>query len=229
MVGDELPMNPKGRKAIPVRARILGLAVATLLVGAVVVYGASADDAPTGPASTVPTLRVVPASLAQQYGVFRRATDASDSLANKIAPDSDYVTQLGLNPALARRIATAADVPTDVWIAPTVDAACVFVQLRGAISPASTCGNATSDPYRSADSYTSRDGSTVDVVGLVRDGVESVTVVLADGTKMEVPVADNLYVAHLSGPPSTVQLTDPQQGTVTVPVAGYGPDAAPLR
>lgn len=212
------------------RARIVVGAAAVLLGGGVAVFSASADDTPADSVSTVPALRAVPADLAEQYGVFRRATDASDSLASKIAPDSAYATQLGLNPALARSIATAPGVPTKVWVAPITEGACVFVQLRGAVSPGSTCGSTvTSDPYSSADSYTSRDGSTVDVVGMVHDGVKAVTVVLGDGSKVDVPVVDNVYVAHLGSAPREVQLTDPAAGAVTVPVAGYGPDAAPVR
>lgn len=212
------------------RARVILVSLAVLLTGGIVVYGASADDQPADSVSTVPMLGAVPSSLATEYGVFRRTTTANDSLAKVVSADSDYVTQLGLNPRLARRIPTLPGVSTLVWLAPTANGSCLFVQQADAIGPGGSCGTEmTSNPYGSADSYTSRDGSFVDVVGLVGDGVKAVTVVLADGSQTEVPVADNVYVAQLSSAPSEVQLTDPEQGAVTVPVAGYGPDATALR
>jgi len=46
--------------------------------------------------------------------------------------------------------------------------------------------------------------------------------VFADGTTAELAVADNVYAFHVEKKPKEVRLVDPEQGRVTVPIAGYG-------
>jgi hypothetical protein len=199
--------------------------VAVLGVTSVAALAASDDGNPgTGervarPAVLVP--RVMPSALASGYSIFRRQAGASESLGRYVAPDSDYVTELGLNPSLARRVATGPGFPTKLWIAPTADGTCLFILPSDAIGPGGNCGSEmTDDPYLSADSSTNLDGS-IDVIGMVRDGVDAVEVELEDGGVQRVQVADNVYAAHLGEAPKAVHVVDPEQGDVSVHIAGF--------
>lgn len=204
------------------RTTIAGIVAGTLLAGTSVAAYAATSDPVGGGADARPSVpQEVPAALAHDFGVFRRAVAPSESLARYVGPDSDYVTKLGLNPALARRVATDSGFVTKVWIAPTADGTCRFVLPADAVGPGGSCGSAmTAAPYASADSSTNLDGS-IDVVGLTYDGVKDATIALDGGKTVTVPVLDNVYAAHLTSAPRGVRLTDPERGEQTVHVAGY--------
>jgi hypothetical protein len=165
--------------------------------------------------------QAMPAELSRDFAVFRRATRASESLEKYVGPNSDYVTKLGLNPSLARRITTTPGFPTKLWLAPTADGTCLMILPSDAIGPGGNCGpEMTDDPYLSADSSTNLDGS-IDVIGMVHDGVDAVTLVFKDGDREEVPVADSVYAAHVTKTPRDVRIVDPKTGPATVKIAGY--------
>jgi hypothetical protein len=196
-----------------VSSTALAAAVARLTAGA----GAPGTGAPvvqTIPKIAVPKIAAVPASDAARFAILRAPRAAADAIAPLHAGSGPF----GANPALARAVreprgglsfglvsvvpargAVCLRVPVgrlvaQWWCQPT--AAALRGGLLGAVRPAG--------PLRASSQL---------IVGLVPDGVRSVTVTAAHGVRRVLAVRRNVYDAQIFAP-ETVTIELPAGRTV---------------
>ncbi len=133
------------------------------------------------------------------------------------APGLQVEESRKLTPPPARalaRAATSGDVEPEqpdasVFLVPKDDGSqCLIAYLADIDQVSGNCGY----PAEAAEGRfvitQSRDGVEAGIFGLMPDGIDSVTIDLADGTSAEVPVVDNAYLAQFDRPTAGVRWID---------------------
>jgi hypothetical protein len=156
--------------------------------------------------------------LARDFALFRRPVTKDDypDVGRAIAE-----TQ-GLARALTRRVASPAP-EVQAWIAPTATGVCLLMLHPGYESAGGGCSD-TYAPASAGELFQAQvDGKHVDVIGLVPDGVSSVTITLDDGSVEQLSVRENVYAARFEHGTEEVRFEGPDGGRVVVDAR------APLR
>lgn len=220
--------------------RLLALAlVGAAAVTAVVLLGggdatSAADPEPSGPTVNPITPPGTPAELAAQFAsgfALLRAPGGSSIPATVGVddPSLDVADARQLTPPSAGTLArTAGDatpgVPdATVWVAPREDGSqCLLAYLHEEESLGGACiwpQDALAGRFVMTQSVTGQDAS---LYGLMPDGVDSVTVELADGSTAELPVVDNTYMAQFDQPTASITWIDGDGVEQTEPIASGG-------
>ncbi len=159
----------------------------------------------TGSYSTTPVEQVDPAQR-QSFGLLRRSQRASDRLsrADNSLLDSDgyFTTKYGANLALARTVGSGSSTRGRIMVIPAREFICVLVPD----GHGNAGGGCQRTGYAEAGGlWTTHSGDKSQapgeefLVGLVPDGVTSVTVTAADGSQRSLAVNDNVYAGSVSG------------------------------
>ncbi|MDW5592890.1 hypothetical protein VSS74_00975 [Conexibacter stalactiti] len=206
--------------------RLLALLACAAIVAAFVALTgggtAHSEDAPTAapqpahsydpqpPAAVVAELE---AEFEEQFALLREpGGDAIPATTHIDDPRLDVAESRQLTPPPAARLAGEGDVEAPeaiVFVTPKADGSqcllAVFPELHG---PGQTCAFAD----QAADGYFlltySPDNVITELYGLMPDGVDEVTVDLADGSSVTLPVISNGYLARFDQPTVAVNWTD---------------------
>jgi hypothetical protein len=215
-LGDELARvahqdQARRRSLGRVRLRPAVLAgAATLAMGAAAGAASGVIDLPGGESGFVPrtaTARFAP-SLVEHVSVLGRARTGADSMgdaaARVVGADGPApASSLRVHPPAPPAHAHARPTELTVWLLPTVSGAVnIQVLAPGAEGP---MRGFTADAQLIG-SGRARINVEHDVLGIVPDGVSAVTIVLRGGERVQLPVADNVYGAHLGAPAVDVEL-----------------------
>jgi len=187
----------------------------------------------------------VTSAQSAHLGILRRPRVASDAL---LPADAFSVTHTpmaanGVNPSLSRRVEGFAS--GAAWVIPGNGMVCLMASNAQGLAMVSerlppgsamprriarvpgangAAGCATdsnaSKGWSAGTGGTSESPGMIFTAGIVPDGVSSVTVRLASGGSLSLPVHENIYMAEIHGWPSSVSFTGPT-GIVTI---GNGPD-----
>jgi hypothetical protein len=193
---------------------LVAAAVTALVIGVALAFagGAETEDAPGAGAETdrVVVDALAP-GLADLVTAFRRRQSAED-----ILPGGDPVEALkqigdaqpGEAPTLARRLQPMGGGHVYVW--PMADGVCA--QWDSAI----TCGtipDLRDDGALLGFTYTGGESARWDLLALVNDGIDKISIRLKNGQQVTPAVADNSVLVTLSVPPVEVRWMKPD-GTV---------------
>jgi hypothetical protein len=195
-----------------------------------------------------PAVAITPAQSAK-LGILRRPRVASDALLPWDAFSATHTPMAanGVNPSLSRRAEGFAS--GAAWVIPgngTICLIAVNVQGLAMASEQLAPGSTTPSPVARIHGADGATGCTTDsnaakgwsagtggthespgmtfTAGIVPDDVTAVTVSLAGGGPLSLPVHENVYMAEVHGWPSSVSFTGPA-GPVTI---GNGLEPAPL-
>jgi hypothetical protein len=221
--GSSAPRVPPASARSAGWTRSLALRAAGVLVVSVAAAAglSSALSAGTGtpvvrPRAALPEVRTVPAAEAAAFAILRQPLHASDAFA-QIHPGAGPD---GANPNLARTLrepagglsaGTVSVVPADGWVCLRVP----FVGIRAAQWWCQTLAQARAGrllmalrpagPLRASDQL---------LIGLVPDGVRSVTITAAGGVRRVVAVRENVYDTQIYTP-RTIAIDLPRRGTLS--------------
>ncbi|MFL5817898.1 MAG: hypothetical protein ACJ76L_09880 [Conexibacter sp.] len=207
---EDIARARRARRPVRVRTLVLAALASLALVGAA---GAATGLVPLpghGP-DFVPreaTGHFSPA-LAARVSVLERARTQADSM----GPAAAFVAGPdGAAPGSSLRVAVpppAAGTPDasamvlPVWLLPTANGGVSMqVLAKGADGPAS--GFAAD--LRMVEQGHARMSVNRDLMGLAPDGVDHVDVLLRDGTRLSLPVVQNVFGAHLDEPVQSVEM-----------------------
>lgn len=200
--------------AMTSRKLLLGCLVA-LIVGGISVGAIAQSGEEPGPVPG-PEPAVQSASQAGDLGIFKQPRSAADELPARVRGAVETSRTLGANPDLSVRLGEAAG--RVLYALPARDSVCLV--LTHPDGPSMSCqetdaivsgtnGPALSLIYDEATFYAA-----------VPDGVESVTLHLASGKTVNVPVQNGGYIVqvNVNEKPQTVSYDGPN-GTVTQPAS----------
>jgi hypothetical protein len=210
--------------------RRLPLLAAAVVVAATLTLGsdrpAQSEEAPAAASRDAderpyvqPPATIVAASqatFADQFALLRQPGGEEIPATTHI---SDAALDVGdsrlLTPPPARR-QTGGDADFEppeavVFVTPRADGSqCLLAVVEGYHGPSQTCSFA----HQAVDGYflmtTSEDNVTSEIYGLMPDGVEEVTVLLADGDSATLPVVENGYMARFDQPTQEISWIDPE-------------------
>jgi len=219
-----LPQAPSAGSSRSLALRALGV----LIVSAAIAVAVTALTSGAGPASpaapipqpvhaAVPEIRAVPPSAAAAFAILRRPRTAADDF-REIRPGAG---PFGANPALARTALAPARpggvVPRLVSVVPAAGNVCL--RILEAVPVAQWWCAPTARARRGGlivtllpPAPTPRAASTQFVIGLVPDGVRSVTIAGLRGGGHKVAVRRNVYATALYEP-QTISFKIPGRGT----------------
>jgi hypothetical protein len=153
---------------------------------------------------------VVPPRQAAAFAILRRPATASDALPASMLPEQ-FIRIYGANAALARRVEGLPQ-GVDAWLVPGNGSLCLVTNDGASCGP-----DATLIKYGLAAESGSGSGAQ-SVTGIVPDGVTSVTITLANGSRQDTTVVDNGYAAtaDAASPIARFALNTPA-GQVSIP------------
>jgi hypothetical protein len=190
-----------------------------------------------------PEMVMTPAQTAY-LGILRRSRGPSDTL---LAWDAFSITHSpmaasGVNPALSRRVEGISS--GAAWVIPGNGVVCLIGDNAQALAMSfhqTSSGDAATTPparvpgangatgcmpdadasrgWSAGTSSTAETPGTIFTAGLVPDGVNEVSVNIAAGPSLSLPVHENVYMAEVHGWPASVSFSGPE-GAVTI---GNGP------
>lgn len=206
--------------------RLLALIACAIVVAALVALTgggtAHSEDAPTAAAQPAnshdarPSAAVVAeleAEFEEQFALLRQPGGDDIPATTNVDDDSlDIAASRQLTPPPAARLAGDDDVEEPealAFVTPKDDGSqCLLVVRPGAYGPGQTCAFAD----QAVDGYFlltySPDNVTSELYGLMPDGVDEVTVDLADGSSVTLPVISNGYMGRFEQPTVAVSWTD---------------------
>lgn len=157
-------------------------------------------------------------SLVAHFSVFRRARSAVKSEALPAGPPASLSAMpWGLDVANARFVQIGDPVGANgVWVVPGSRGLCIIDPTNGG-----TCGGLSgpASPDSGGFRVTSSTETAETVTGLAPDGNSTVSVALADGNTMTVPVVNNIYSVTLNGSTATaVTVRDASGNATTFPL-----------
>jgi hypothetical protein len=209
--------------------KVLPAAALTLLVCAGVGGIASAGNSDRGVSDYDREGRrvaAIPPNQAQQFGELRRAPRSDDalpaSMKQTLAADPTVESRWGANIGLARR----AGVKT--WLIPGDGVVCAVVgsHIDG------TFGLTCAAPDEISRGYLQHtevdDGGNGVLTGVLPDGVDSVDIVLKDGSSETVKVQHNTYQTAIDDQVKTVEFVDPAGVKRSLPLEWVPPTADPV-
>jgi hypothetical protein len=206
------PLVPQ-RRAL----RLLGVVLAAALCGplalaAVALSSTGAGDATPPGAGGQQASAPSPADTAA-FAILRRAATPAD--ATQPRTPVQFSGASGANPSLARRAAGLGEAAA--WVVPGSGSVCLISESQNGLE-----GGAACMPDEAADAgqlvqLASSEAAPGQVLlsGLVPDGVSSVTVGLADGSRSVLAVHEDVYAAELRGSVREVQFTS-RRGAVVL-------------
>lgn len=188
------------------------LTVAAVLATTAIAVGGGSDDAgppPDRPAWTeAPRADAVPPGLAERFAVLRRPRNARDELQGEVGrvTAAHSTESFGANVHLARRVA---DAHGGLFLVPGRTGACLVSADGG-----TTCNAIESAREMQVLGTTTGIGhgfsdGEYNVAGIAVDGVDSVTLHMADGRALDLPVANNVYTTDVKGEPESVEWDGP--------------------
>jgi hypothetical protein len=197
--------------------------VATLTAGPAT--GSSPSSPPT--AARLPEIRAIPSAESTPFAILRRERAATD----RFAAIRSGAGPFGANPALARSVAlpSAPLAPRLVSVVPANGSVCLRILLARDLAswqcqPASRADRGALRvvlgpvaPRRAGAPLSPSPAGEGFVLGLVPDGVPTVTITAAHGLTRTIAVHSNVYAAQVHAP-KTIALTLPGHRTVSYPV-----------
>lgn len=184
----------------------LAIAFVFTAIGGGALFGSVAlsQDAQHPPdRSARPMIGEMPQDLAQSFEVLRRDRTADDNLPGRLpeAGQSGEQTQLGVNPGLARRVATTPD-DGAVYVIPGRDEACV-ITTRHDMPMAMGCAVTARFRVRGVwlTQAMSRTADGRRVQGVVPDGVSRIRITRAEQDAVDAAVSDNGFSLDVQGQP----------------------------
>jgi hypothetical protein len=186
-------------------ARSLLVGVVAFGVGASVTAAAPGGDSPSTTFAPETPVSSIPATESRDFGILRQDQEPGDAF------DTAPATPAGANPELARSVQVPkSDLSTGrVWVVPADGAICLRVldPVTGDGWACATTTNADAGALIGAMQPAPGDNTPAFVHGLAPDGVTEVTLTGTGGTRVDVPVTDNVYAITLNAPPATVTYT----------------------
>jgi hypothetical protein len=140
-----------------------------------------------------PKVTEVPADQANSFAILRRPQVDNDQIPEHAWPrfEGGRIRELGVNPALARRVVTALG---EAWVIP--GNGYVAMDVGGM-----TANRTEHAARRGMITWTSRAPDHQNLVhGLVPDGVDEVTLLASNGATTAAVVTENVYGTVLDGP-----------------------------
>ena len=202
-------------RSLPLRAAVVLVVSAAAATGIGSALSSGGAAAPPRPHAPLPEVRAVPAAEASGFGVLRRPLRSSDAFA-QIRPGAGPE---GANPNLARTLREPAGGLSagSVSVVPADGAVCLRVPFAGVTAAQWWCqalAQARAGRLVVAMRPPGRlRASNQLLVGLVPDGVRSVTVSAAGGVRRVVAVHENVYDTQIYAP-TTIAMTLPSRGAV---------------
>jgi hypothetical protein len=208
---DDMPIEIPGRRSwlrslaarsplATAGAAVVGLAGVGIAVAATVTGGVTPAQFNQGqraqPAASVP------AAASSSFSVLGSSVTASDALPSAYVAshqNSALVGELGANLKLAHLVPGVT--PGAVWVVPTDSGVCLIVSQynNGQITGAGCMGEASAADGKLVFQAGSTQGSAGEfVAGLVPDGVDSVSLTLANGESKTLAVHDNVYATSVT-------------------------------
>lgn len=149
-------------------------------------------------------IRRVPRLLVAHFGLFRhRRTHIASALPTQV---SELLAPMpwGLNLALTQTTQTNGG---SVWVSPGNGVLCVTAAPDGSDTPlGASCSTYSAAVIGDAYLIAGRVGQPTLVAGIAPDGVANVVVTRADGTKLSLPVTNNVYSGTVAGFVSNVDV-----------------------
>jgi hypothetical protein len=201
------PPATSGRRSWYRRRGTALVAVCALLGGGGVAVGLIGRASPghVPPHPSAPEATAIDSAATSAFSILRRAQGNADAIPTNIPVAFSGAS--GANLALARR-APLSD-GSDVWIVPGRGSICILAR-----EPARGLGGASCQTDKAATEgqlYTasgSRSSNSEFLTGLAPDGVQTVTVIGRDGSKMSVPTSEGVYSTTLQGVAGAVEFDD---------------------
>ncbi len=203
------PAGPS--RSLALRAALVCLACAGLAAAVANLSAGSGPSAPSVPATAsanaAPELSAVPTAEAAAFGILRRPRTAADAF-RQIRPGTG---PLGANPALARTALAAASraplLPRLISVVPAATGVCLRVLEAPGYAqwwcmPTARATRGSLIVALLAPSPTPRQASRQFVLGLVPDGVATVTIQTAGGVGHKIAVRSNVYATAVFRPVS---------------------------
>lgn len=200
---------------------VLASTCGVALAGAV--SAGSGTDGPVPPASEAPPANSVEPTLSAAFALLRRTQTQADAIpASTVA----FSQASGANPLLARRVSDGQG--AEAWLVPGNATACILARvprygIGGAVCMPVSSARAGQLDVQSASSQLP--GSEL-VAGAMPDGVESVTLHLADGSSVEAAVREDTYLALVRGAVNSITASGPEGPIAT---EGMSASSASLR
>jgi hypothetical protein len=220
-------MSPSSSPHFTVIARLLALVALVGMIAAAILFSGSntaqSADAPTAaPQPADPTVYVQPPpeTVADREAAFERHFAKLREPGGDSIPATSEIHDAALDvggsrqlssPSATRLASEGAEQPdATVWVTPRADGSqCLLAQLPESGGPSQACAM----PEQAVDGYfvmtQSRDDTHAEIYGLMPDGVERVTVRLADGTTSTLPVVENAYMAQYEQMTLSISWQDP--------------------
>ena len=155
------------------------------------------------PAGTAPAAEVV-----ARFAVLGQSRTADDGLGDRSQgglAGHFFADQTHLGAKLAPVAGSGRAAESNIYVAGGLgDTVCVLLLPTGASGPTGECLAPRLAEAGRAVMTLEHGSQEVEIAGVVPDGVETVTVTLAAGQRVELPVRGNLYSALLPGPTATV-------------------------
>lgn len=166
--------------------------------GSIVSDPPSQSEPPSLVASRKPPVQNVSRDLTSSLAVFRRGAEDTDALPPRLQSMVEAsIPEAGANGALARRAVVKAS-GTSVYLVPSQDGLCLVTsngsQLFCSQQAAVLTGRATS----STDCSPTLPRDVVEIAGILPDGASDASVILSNGTRKQLSVARNAYIAQFS-------------------------------
>jgi hypothetical protein len=215
-------MSPSNRSHFTIVSRLVALVALLAAVTAVLTFMGNdpAHSATEGAPANDPSVSAQPtaAEVAEREALFvenfaRLSGPVADDIpatANVVDEAIDLGSSRRLEPVAARRLAgeDAAAPEAAVWVAPREDGTQCLVALMSEEGGGYGCATPQQAVGGSLMMTLSRDDSHAEIYGLLPDGVDSVTVTLADGTASTLPVVDNTFMARYDQMTSSIAWLD---------------------
>ena len=207
------PARHLRRRAVVTAASIVCVLALTGGI-ALAVAGESSSSGTVPPTSEAAPAASIEPALAAGVALMRRAQTEADAIPASLPVVFSQAS--GANLALARRVADGEG--AEAWIVPGNGSTCILAQVRqyrigGAVCTTTAAALAGELNVQSASAQLP--GAEL-VAGMTPDGVESVTMSLADGSTVSAPVRENIYLALIHGAVDSMSAAGPQ-GALSIP------------
>jgi hypothetical protein len=147
----------------------------------------------------------VPPDVRHAFGTFRAGRIAQDDLgsASRGLSDTFLVHEDGL--AIAEARSAAAPAGARAWVAPSEKGLCLLILPKGAVGVGGACSTYAEAVDGTMVVTSSAERDSVEVYGVVPDGVPSVELVLDDGSTRTIRVERNTYGASADQPTAAIE------------------------
>lgn len=204
------PRRWRGRRTLIVALGVTVSGTGAALAATGVLSGGPVSIGQYQAGQRAPLAAVIPPAQAAAFAILRRPTNAADALPPSLLP-AQFVGVYGADAALARHI-EGLPAGVDVWVVPGSRSLCLVGNSGASCGPDATM----IDHGLAMSSGSAGNPGAQSIIGLVPDGVGSVTLTLTDGSQRTVAVADNGYAATVQGTVARFAFIGPN-GPVSIP------------